>query len=176
MRQLPGHRDSLARQRMVEIRYDNFAALFLGSMSWFRPVWARVGSPAPSAIKACRENVSVLYTRMPRLFADLAIAHGDARYARLLRSLARVELLILDDWGPEALDPRTGARPARNRRGSLRQGLNVITVSSRGPWHQVIGIPTFADAILDRVIHNAYRIELAGESLRRTRDRQTKKA
>src|SRR5450432_3531290 len=53
--------------------------------------------------KACRENLSVLYTRVPRLLADLAIAHGDARYARLLRSLARVKLLILDDWGPEAL-------------------------------------------------------------------------
>jgi DNA replication protein DnaC len=53
--------------------------------------------------KACRENISVLYTRVPRLLADLAIAHGDARYARLLRSLARVKLLILDDWGPEAL-------------------------------------------------------------------------
>ena len=55
--------------------------------------------------RACRENISVLYTRMPRLFADLAIAHGDARYARLMRSLARVKLLILDDWGPEALMP-----------------------------------------------------------------------
>src|SRR5208283_1952638 len=55
--------------------------------------------------KACRENMSVLYTRMPRLFADLAIAHGDTRYARLLRSLARVKLLILDDWGPESLTP-----------------------------------------------------------------------
>ena len=53
--------------------------------------------------KACRENMSVLYARVPRLFADLAIAHGDARYARLLRSLARAKLLILDDWGPEAL-------------------------------------------------------------------------
>jgi DNA replication protein DnaC len=55
--------------------------------------------------KARRENISVLSTRMPRLFADLAIAHGDARYARLLRSLARVKLLILDDWDPEALTP-----------------------------------------------------------------------
>jgi DNA replication protein DnaC len=53
--------------------------------------------------KACQENISALYTRMPRLFADLAIAHGDARYARLLRSLARAKLLILDDRGPEAL-------------------------------------------------------------------------
>ena len=49
--------------------------------------------------------MSVLYTRMPRLLADLAIAHGDARYARLLRSLARMKLLILDDWGPETLTP-----------------------------------------------------------------------
>jgi len=73
--------------------------------------------------KACRENFSVLYTRMPRLFADLAIAHGDARYARLLRSLARVKLLILDDWGPRGAHPRSSARSARNRRGSLRQGL-----------------------------------------------------
>ena len=55
--------------------------------------------------KACRENLSVLYTRAPETLRDLAIAHGDARYARLLRSLARVKLLILDDWGPEALTP-----------------------------------------------------------------------
>ena len=53
--------------------------------------------------KACRENMSVLYTRIPRLFAELGVAHGDARYARLLKSIARVKLLILDDWGPEAL-------------------------------------------------------------------------
>src|SRR5277367_1359208 len=72
--------------------------------------------------KACRENVSVLYTRMPRLFADLAIAHGDARYARLLRSLARVKLLILDDWAPEALTSDL-ARDLGNHRRSLRQGL-----------------------------------------------------
>ena len=80
--------------------------------------------------KACRENLSVLYTRVPRLFADLAVARGDVRYARLLRSLARVKLLILDDWGPG------------------------------GPYLILIGVPTPADAILDRVVHNAYRIEL----------------
>ena len=84
--------------------------------------------------KACRENLSVLYTRMPRLFADLAIAHGDARYARLLRSLARVKLLILDDWGPGGAHPRSSARSARNRRGSLRQGLaHHHQPGSRGP-------------------------------------------
>jgi DNA replication protein DnaC len=60
---------------------------------------------ARSAIRHAEKNMSVLHTRMPRLFADLAIAHGDAPYARLLRSFARVKLLILDDWGPETLTP-----------------------------------------------------------------------
>src|SRR5208283_4924696 len=109
--------------------------------------------------KACRENLSVLYTRMPRLFADLAIAHGDARYARLLRSLARVKLLILDDWGPEALTPDQ----ARDLLGIVedRYDKGSFIITSQVPvdrWHDLIGIPTLADAILDRVIHNAYRI------------------
>ena len=120
--------------------------------------------------KACRENMSVLYTRMPRLFADLAIAHGDARYARLLRSLARVKLLILDDWGPEALT----ADQARDLLEIVedRYDKGSLIITSQVPvdrWHDLIGVPTLADAILDRVIHNAYRIELAGESLRKRR-------
>jgi hypothetical protein len=73
--------------------------------------------------KACRENISVLYARVPRLFADLAVVHGSPGYARLLRSLARVKLLILDDWGAGGAQRRPGARPARNHRGPLRQGL-----------------------------------------------------
>src|ERR1700728_382313 len=118
--------------------------------------------------KACRENMSVLYTRMPRLFADLAIAHGDARYARLLRSLARVKLLILDDWGPEALTPNQARDLLEIVEDRYDKGSLIIT--SQVPvdrWHDLIGVPTLADAILDRVIHNAYRIELAGESLRK---------
>ena len=115
--------------------------------------------------KACRENMSVLYTRMPRLFADLAIAHGDARYARLLRSLARVKLLILDDWGPEALTPDQARDLLEIVEDRYDKGSLIIT--SQVPvdrWHDLIGVPTLADAILDRVIHNAYRIELAGEA------------
>ena len=109
--------------------------------------------------------MSVLYTRIPRLFADLAIAHGDARYARLLRSIARVKLLILDDWGPEAL-----AEQARDLLEIVedRYDKGSLIITSQVPvdrWHDMIGIPTLADAILDRVIHNAYRIDLAGESL-----------
>src|SRR5271163_3525861 len=116
--------------------------------------------------KACRENISVLYTRMPRLFADLAVAHGDARYARLLRSLARVKLLILDDWGPEALT----SNQARDMLEIVedRYDNRSLIITSQVPidrWHDLIGVPTLADAILDRVVHNAYRIELSGESL-----------
>ena len=120
--------------------------------------------------KACRENISVLYARVPRLFADLAIAHGEARYARLLRSLARVKLLILDDWGPEALTPDQARDLLEIVEDRYDKGSLIIT--SQVPvarWHDLIGVPTLADAILDRVVHNAYRIELAGESLRKRR-------
>lgn len=120
--------------------------------------------------KACRENISVLYVRVPRLFADLAVVHGSPGYARLLRTLARVKLLILDDWGPEALN----ANQARDLLEIVedRYDKGSIVITSQIPvdrWHDLIGVPTLADAVLDRVIHNAYRIELAGESLRKRR-------
>ncbi len=120
--------------------------------------------------KACRENISVLYVRVPRLFADLAVVHGSPGYARLLRTLARVKLLILDDWGPEALN----ADQARDLLEIVedRYDKGSIVITSQVPvdrWHDLIGVPTLADAVLDRVIHNAYRIELAGESLRKRR-------
>jgi DNA replication protein DnaC len=112
--------------------------------------------------------MSVLYTRMPRLFADLAIAHGDTRYGRLLRSIARVKLLILDDWGPESLTPDQARDLLEIVEDRYDKGSLVIT--SQVPvdrWHDMIGVPTLADAILDRIVHNAYRVELAGESLRK---------
>ena len=118
--------------------------------------------------KACREDFSVLYHRAPRLFEALALARGDGRYAKLLRSLARVDLLILDDWGPEQLT-------AEQRRDVLeivedRYDARSIVITSQLPvaqWYDIIGEPTLADAILDRVVHNAYRIELKGESMRK---------
>jgi len=82
--------------------------------------------------KACRENFSVLYSRMPRLFADLAIAHGDARYGRLLRSLARVKLLILDDWGPEALTPIKRAICSKSSRIATTKARS--SSPARFPW------------------------------------------
>jgi DNA replication protein DnaC len=120
--------------------------------------------------KACRENLSVLYQRSSRLFAGLALARGDGRYARLMRQLARVDLLILDDWGPEPLN-------TEQRRDLLeivedRYNSGSLIITSQVPierWYEIVGNPTLADAILDRVVHNAHRIELKGESLRKTR-------
>lgn len=118
--------------------------------------------------KACRDNRSVLYQRLPRLFDALALARGDGRHARLLKSLARVDLLILDDWG---LTPMT-AEPRRDLLEIIddRHGRGSTIVTSQLPvehWHDIIGDPTIADAILDRLVHNAHKFVLKGESLRK---------
>jgi DNA replication protein DnaC len=122
------------------------------------------------AQRACREGYRAYYARMPRLFAQLELAHGDGRFARLFRMLTRVDLLILDDLGPDRLN-------AGQRRDLLeiiedRHGRSSTLIASQLPvkaWHDLIGEPTYADAILDRLVHNAYRLELEGEhSLRET--------
>lgn len=125
--------------------------------------------------KACRQDIAVLYYRVPRLLADLGVAHGDGRYSRMLRSIARAKLLILDDWGPEALT----ADQARDLLEIVedRYDSGSLVITSQVPidrWHEMIGVPTIADAILDRVVHNAYRIELTGESLRKRRGQSAK--
>jgi DNA replication protein DnaC len=126
--------------------------------------------------KACRDNRSVLYHRVPKLFEDLTLARGDGRHPRILRSLGRADLLILDDWGLEPLD--AAARHDILEILEERYGRRSTIVTSQLPverWHEIIGDPTYADAILDRLVHNAHRIDLAGESLRRTRSKQNQK-
>ncbi|WP_210285091.1 IS21-like element helper ATPase IstB [Mesorhizobium neociceri] len=120
--------------------------------------------------KACREDFSVAYHRVPRLFAALALARGDGRYGRILKSLARTDLLILDDWGPEKLndDQRRDLLEIIEDRYERRSTI----VTSQVPvdrWWEIIANPTLADAILDRLVHNAYRIDLTGESMRKQR-------
>ena len=118
---------------------------------------------------ACRDGITVLYKRMPRLFDELELAHGDGRFPRLFKNLTKTQLLILDDWGPDRLD-------ASQRRDLMeivedRYDAGSTLITSQLPidaWHDVIGEPTFADAILDRLVHNAYRIELDGQSMRKT--------
>ncbi|AHK47308.1 Insertion sequence putative ATP-binding protein [Ensifer sp. M14] len=120
--------------------------------------------------KACREDFSVAYHRVPRLFASLALARGDGRYGRILKSLAKTDLLILDDWGPEKLndDQRRDLLEIIEDRYERRSTI----VTSQVPldrWYEIIANPTLADAILDRLVHSAYRIELTGESMRKQR-------
>jgi len=107
---------------------------------------------------------------VPRLFADLELAHGDGRFPRLFRSLTRCDLLILDDWGPDRLS--AGQRRDLMEIVEDRYGAGSTLITSQLPvdkWHDVIGEPTFADAILDRLVHNSYRLELDGPSMRKIR-------
>jgi DNA replication protein DnaC len=118
--------------------------------------------------KACREGFSVLYRRAPRLFSELATARGEGRLPRMLAMLERTRLLIIDDWGPEPLN-------AEQRRDLLeivedRYEKGSLLVTSQipvGRWHELIADPTIGDAILDRIVHRAHRIELKGPSLRK---------
>ena len=109
-----------------------------------------------------------VYKRVPRLFAELELAHGDGRFPRLFRILVKCDLLILDDWGPDRLTPSQRRDLMEIVEDRYRAGSMLIT--SQLPvdkWHDVIGEPTFADAILDRLVHNAYRLQLDGPSLRK---------
>ncbi len=120
------------------------------------------------AHKACREGYSARYLRLPRLIQTLHIAKGDGSYPKLLKQLARFELLIIDDWGIAVLDDTA-------KRDLLeifedRFNLRSTIVTSQLPvahWHAYLGEATLADAILDRLVHNAYKIELKGESMRK---------
>jgi len=126
------------------------------------------------AQKACREGFTSLYLRLPRLLQELPIAKGDGTYTRLMNRLAKVDVLILDDWGLSKLI-------AEQRRDLLeiledRHDTRSTIVTSQLPldkWHHIIGDPTLADAILDRLVHNAYKINLKGESMRKRKTKLT---
>jgi DNA replication protein DnaC len=124
--------------------------------------------------KACRDDRAVLYQRVPRMFAALALARGDGRHARFLRILARVELLILDDWGLATLTPDQGRDLLEIVDDRHNRGSTIVT--SQLPvehWHEAIANPTVADAILDRLVHNAHRLALSGDSLRKAAAKRT---
>jgi len=126
------------------------------------------------AQKACREGFTALYYRSSRIFRDLAIARGDGNYSKLLIRLAKTDLLVVDDWGLSSL---TDAE----RRDFLevmedRHSIRSTVITSQYPvtkWHELIGEPTLADAILDRIVHNAHKIVLKGESMRKTQSKLT---
>ena len=119
---------------------------------------------------ACRLGHSASYRRTPRLLTELAIARADGTYPKLLASLAKTQVLIIDDFGLAKLS-------AENRRDLFeiledRYGIRSTVVTSQLPvakWHAVVGDPTLADAILDRLVHSAYQLNLKGESMRKKR-------
>jgi DNA replication protein DnaC len=120
------------------------------------------------ANQACRLGLSTRYLRLPQLFEKLRIAHGDGAYPRLMRTLAKTQLLILDDWGIQKMAP-----PQRNDLMEIieeRHHRRATLIASQLPtehWHEYLGEPTLADAILDRLLHNAHRLTLTGESMRK---------
>jgi len=116
---------------------------------------------------ACRNGHSTLYRRLSLLLDEFMRARAAGTYAKLIRGLARINLLIIDDWGIASLDEV--ARRDLLELLDARYGLATTVITSQLPvkhWHEYIGEPTVADAILDRLVHNAFRIELTGPSLR----------
>jgi len=120
------------------------------------------------AQQACRKGYRALYRRVPRLFEELTLAHADGTYARLLARLAKVDVLVLDDWGLAPLNER-------ERRDLLeiiddRHGNRSTIITSQLDaklWHDQLGDPTIADAICDRLLHNAHKLLLKGPSRRK---------
>lgn len=120
------------------------------------------------AHSAIRHRHSALYLRGPRMLDDLAIARADGRLTRLLASWARVDVLVIDDFGLRPLNPDQAADLLEVVEDRAQVRSTIIT--SQLPvahWHEALGEATVADAILDRLLQNAHRIELAGESMRR---------
>jgi DNA replication protein DnaC len=122
---------------------------------------------------ACRKGYRVLYRRVPRLLDEVALARSDGTYVKVLAKLAKTDLLLLDDWGLGSLK-----EPQRHDLLEVvedRYGRVSTVVTSQLPvakWHEWIGDPTIADAILDRLVNNAYKFQLVGHS--RRRDKVTK--
>jgi len=120
------------------------------------------------AQKACRDGYSVLYRSAAKLFRDLIQARADGSLGRLLESIARTDVLLVDDFAMAPLSD--GERRSFLEICDDRYGRRSTVLTSQLPvssWHAQIGDPTIADSILDRLVHNAYRIEMNGESMRK---------
>lgn len=120
------------------------------------------------AQKACRDGFTVHCDRVSRLFNEFAIAKADGRYGTLLASLAKKDVLVLDDFGLFMLndDQRQDLLEVLEDRYSKRSTIVTSQIPSEH-WHDLIGDPTIADAVLDRLVHNAHKIHLKGESKRK---------
>lgn len=125
------------------------------------------------AQKACRDGFTILHKRAAELFRELAVAHADGSFGRLLAKLSRIDILVLDDFAMAPLkdsERRDFLEICDDR--YQRRSLILTSQMPLAHWHEQIGDATVADSILDRVVHNAYRIELNGESMRKKRGRK----
>src|SRR5437764_12875012 len=126
------------------------------------------------AQKACRDGYSAFYTRAAALFRDLALARADGSFRNLLARLSRIDVLVIDDWAMAPL-----SEPERRDFWEIcedRYQVRSLILTSQLPvnrWHEQIGDPTLADGILDRLVHNAHRIEMKGDSMRKSRSKQS---
>jgi DNA replication protein DnaC len=120
------------------------------------------------AHQACRQGLSALYVRAPRLFEELNLCHADGSFRKRLAAIAKVSLLVIDDFAISPLGPRE--RTDLLELLDDRVGTRATLITSQlpiGEWHDYIGDPTLADAILDRLVHSAHKLRLEGETLRK---------
>jgi DNA replication protein DnaC len=119
---------------------------------------------------ACRQGRSAFYQRVPRLAEELRIRHANGTFTRWLDILKNTDVLVLDDWGIHGLTEQQRGDLLEIFEERYKRKSTLITAQLPvAQWHEMIGQPTIADAILDRLIHNAHRIALEGESMRKTR-------
>jgi DNA replication protein DnaC len=119
-------------------------------------------------VSACRDGISAAYVRLSRFLEELKIARADGSYVRLLGRLSRIQVLIIDDWGmvPLTDTQRRDILEITEDRHHVRSTI-IATQFPINDWHSIIGDPTFADSICDRLVHNAHKLTLKGESMRK---------
>ncbi|NCC61798.1 MAG: hypothetical protein EOM12_12860 [Verrucomicrobiae bacterium] len=121
--------------------------------------------------KACRDGYKVLYYHSPKLFRELLAARAIGNTSKILRKVSRVNMLVIDDWGLETVEQPSLYRDILEIIDECQQQGSLL-ITSQYPvdeWHRLIGDSTVADAILDRIIHNANKVELKGESMRKAK-------
>lgn len=119
--------------------------------------------------QACRQGLSVLYTRTSRLMEEMKLAHADGSFRKRLAQIARMDLLILDDWGLSTMTASERQDLLELIDDRTRKSTLITSQIPVNAWHEVIGEPTLADAILDRIVHRAHTIEMTGDSMRKTK-------
>lgn len=162
------HRRGLEKSRMASLANGEWISTHLNLCITAPTGCGKTWLSCALGNQACRQGYSTRYFRLPRLLEQLRIAHGDGSYARQMNQLLKTDLLILDDWGMQSL---TGT----HRQDLMeviedRHGRRSTLIASQLPidhWHEFIGEATLADAILDRLLHGANRLNLKGESMRK---------